>query len=178
MSEALATFLSGLDQRTESIPIQDIVQALTDLVIHFEDVERFARFSPDRYQRNLLHQGPAYQALVLCWGPKQRSPIHDHCGSACGVRVLKGVATETQFQRTTEGLVYACSSMQLREGQIIGSFDADIHQISNLQTDGRDLVTLHVYSPPLLVMNTYSLTDNTIEEYYDPIFEFSQGAGI
>jgi hypothetical protein len=50
--------------------------------------------------------------------------------------------------------------------------------MSNLQADGRDLVTLHVYSPPLVVMRKYSLTDSSIAEFVDPVREFAQGAGI
>jgi hypothetical protein len=38
-------------------------------------------------------------------------------------------------------------------------------------------VTLHVYSPPLLVMGTYSLTDRSRGE--EPmLLEFSDAAGI
>jgi DMSO/TMAO reductase YedYZ molybdopterin-dependent catalytic subunit len=44
---------------------------------------------------------------------------------------------------------------------VIGNEDGDLHQVSNLQAGSADLVTLHVYSPPLLRMTTYSLTDRT-----------------
>ncbi|MBK8271190.1 MAG: hypothetical protein IPK83_23895 [Planctomycetes bacterium] len=67
---------------------------------------------------------------------------------------------------------------ELREGQVCGSQDADIHQISNLQPGSADLVTLHVYSPPLMVMGTYSLLDQSVGEFADPVFEFCHGAGI
>lgn len=54
----------------------------------------------------------------------------------------------------------------------------DIHQVSNLQPNDAELVTLHVYSPPLFVMGTYSLTDPMRGEFRDPIFEFVAGTGI
>ena len=41
---------------------------------------------------------------------------------------------------------------KLPEGFICATQDQDIHQISNLQPGNADLVTLHIYSPPLLVM--------------------------
>ncbi len=55
--------------------------------------------------------------------------------------------------------------------------DADIHQVSNLQAEGTDLVTLHIYSPPLLRMDTYSLTDATVGEFIPMIYEM-HGSGI
>lgn len=143
-----------------------------------DDVARVARFAPDRYQRNMLHDGGRYHALILCWENGQRSPIHDHRGSACGVRVIQGVATETYFERGANGYICATRSRKLHEGQVCGSFDADIHQISNLQNGSERLVTLHVYSPPLMNMRLYSLETNRVSEFLDPIFEFAQGAGI
>jgi cysteine dioxygenase len=92
--------------------------------------------------------------------------------------VLKGTATETLFERTPAGHVYATSSRKLPTGFCCGSQDADIHQISNLEPDGGDLVTLHIYSPPLLVMGTYSLTNTAIGQFDDRIFDFSGGTGI
>src|SRR5439155_1043142 len=110
-------------------------------------------FSAERYVRNRLHDGPAYQALVLCWRNGQRSPIHNHRGSRCGVKVLRGVAVETVFAPAPNGMVYATGSRELRTGHICASSDEDIHQISNLQGGGADLITLHLYSPPLLRMD-------------------------
>jgi cysteine dioxygenase len=62
-------------------------------------------------------------------------------------------------------------------GSVCASEDDNLHQISNLQDGDADLVTLHIYSPPLLHMGTYSITDLTrgIEPMY---LEFSDGAGI
>src|SRR5207249_2304648 len=122
--------------------------------------------------------GPAYQALLLCWRNGQRSPIHDHRGSNCGVRILSGVATETVFERNENGLVYATFSREMAEGSICANSDDDIHQMSNLQPGKADLVTLHIYSPPLLHMGTYSLTSPMVQEFFDPVFAFADGDGI
>ena len=94
------------------------------------------------------------------------------------MRVLRGVATETRFTLSPNGMILATNSRELAEGSVCASQDADIHQMSNLQAGGADLVTLHVYSPPLLRMGTYSLTDRSVGEFIDPIFENCHGAGI
>ena len=76
-------------------------------------------------------------------------------------------------------MIYPVASHELAEGAITVTHDDEMHQMSNLQRDGADLVTLHVYSPPLLYMSTYSLLDGSVTRFFDPINEdFSGGAGI
>lgn len=178
MSLTVGDFLAGLDEFAERIPLEELQRRLSDLAITVDDVREYTNFGPETYQRNLMHAGPAYQALILCWRSGHRSPIHDHRDSSCGVRVLEGVATETTFDRTPEGLVYATGSHELAAGSICGNQDDGIHQMSNLQPPGEDLITLHIYSPPLLRMGMYSLTDRHRTEFLDPVVGFVAGDGI
>ncbi len=178
MSPKLRSLLEELDGWGRPIDIDSLTRILRDRGVTLEDVRGFVHFSPARYQRNLIHEGRAYHALALCWRSGQRSPIHDHSGSACGVRVLTGVMTETVFERTGEGHIYPTRTRELRAGQVCATWDADIHQVSNLQPGGADLVTLHVYSPPLLVMGTYSLTETAVGRFADPVMALADGAGI
>jgi cysteine dioxygenase len=115
--------------------------------------------------------------LVLCWKNGQRSPIHDHAGSTCGLRVLRGVMTETAFVFTPNGHVKAMGSRDLAEGAVCGTQDDDLHQISNLQAGDAELVTLHVYTPPLVWMGTYSMYD-TSRGQEPMLLEFCDAAGI
>jgi cysteine dioxygenase len=114
---------------------------------------------------------------MLCWKNGQRSPIHNHAGSACVVRVLRGTLTETVFEMAPNGHVKASFSRDIAEGGLIASEDTDIHQASNLQAGDADLVTLHVYTPPLTRMKTFSMYDLSRgqEVWYT---EFSDAAGI
>lgn len=178
LSENVSTLLTELDRYSDRIPLDVLVDRMQSIRFDFDDVAGFARFNERSYRRNLMHAGPSYHALILCWKAGQRSPIHDHAHSTCGVRVLRGVATETIFQRNAEGLIFPTSSRELAEGEVCGSQDSDIHQMSNLQTDGKELVTLHIYSPPLLRMAQYSLTSSDITEFSDQVFAFAAGDGI
>ena len=178
MELTLRQWFAELDQYLDRIPLQVLTAGLKRLSLRADELEPFVQFSPERYRRNLMHAGPAYHALVLCWRNGQRSPIHDHRGSACGVRVIRGEATETIFEMTDEGHVFPVRTRKLTEGFICATEDLDIHQISNLQAGNADLMTLHLYSPPLLVMGQYSLTDPIVREFNDEIFVFAEGAGI
>ncbi|HEX5854203.1 MAG TPA: cysteine dioxygenase family protein [Thermoanaerobaculia bacterium] len=180
MTSPLGRVFGELDAWRERIPLSDLTRTLADLQITPEDVQPFVKFDDDGYRRNLMHAGPAYQALVLCWRNGQRSPIHDHRGSNCGVRVLHGTALETVFERAKNRMIYAVRSREMKPGSICATQDDDIHQVSNLAADGGDLVTLHVYSPSLLQMGTYSLFDTEVKPFLEPVYEDAlvDGGGI
>jgi cysteine dioxygenase len=172
--QELVDYLDGLEERA---PLQHLFGELSELDIQCDDLRQHVVFSEKGYARNLVRKGPWYHLLVLCWKNGQRSPIHDHAGSSCGVRVLRGVLTETTFAFAPNGHVKAVTSRDLTAGGVTASQDDDMHQISNLQAGGADLVTLHVYSPPLLVMGTYSILD-TSRGQEPMLLEFSDAAGI
>jgi cysteine dioxygenase len=168
-----------LDTYTSRIPLAALKSWLARTSLTLDHVRPFLLFSPDHYVRNLMYAGPGYQALVLCWRSGQRSPIHDHRGSSCAVKIVSGVATETIFSQAPNGMLYATGSRQLLAGDSCASQDADVHQMSNLQPEGVDLVTLHIYSPALFRMNMYSLVDAKVKQFFDPVNEeFASGAGI
>lgn len=177
-NEKLTRLLNYLDNLTQRAPIEELDRRLRSLDLTVEDVAEYVQFNQANYRRNLVQGGPWYHLLVLCWRSGQRSPIHNHAQSTCGLKVLRGVATETRFEDSPSGLIKAVSSRDLPEGLIAATQDADMHQISNLQAEGEDLITLHIYSPPLLKMKTFSLTDRTVGEYVPEIIEHCHGSGI
>ena len=174
----LAPLFDYLDGLTRQATIEELKERISAVDITIDDVREFVRFSETQYLRNLIRSTDFYHALVLCWRSGQRSPIHNHAGSTCGFRVLAGTATETMFEPTPSKLINPVSSADLVVGAVSASQDADIHQLSNLQALETDLVTFHVYSPPLLRMDTYSLTDRAVGEFRPMILEHAQGSGI
>jgi cysteine dioxygenase len=176
-TQSLESFFAYLDALEARAEISELADRLARLTLSCADVAEQIRFSERAYARNLLRAGDWYNVLILCWKNGQRSPFHDHKGSSCAVRVLRGTATETTFEFAPNGQIWATGSRIHQIGSIVASQDADIHQISNLQAGNADLVTMHIYSPPLLWMGTYSLTDNSRGQ--EPMFlEFSEAAGI
>jgi cysteine dioxygenase len=177
MAESVQQLIGYLDRLADRAALPELTAELAALEVERDELEPFVRFSAQGYTRNLIRAGPWYNLLVLCWKNGQRSPIHDHRGSSCAVRVVDGTLTETLFEFAPNGHVKATFSRDMPPGAVIGSADIDVHQVSNLQAGGAELVTLHVYSPPLRVMGTYSLTDATRGE--EPLLlEFSDAAGI
>ena len=158
----LVDFLDGLTGRPRREQFEPLMRRLD---VTCDDLADFMIFDEQHYRRNLVCEGAHYHMLVLCWRSGQRSPIHNHAQSICGLKVLTGVATETIFERSPCGLMKAVVSRDCPAGSICVSEDSDTHQVSNLQPAGVDLATLHIYAPPLTRMETYSITDGWVGEY-------------
>src|SRR5262245_16717808 len=161
MTSKLAALLSYPASLPGRPSLPDLARHLRQLEVSHDDLAPWIRFSERGYQRNLVRAGAGYHLWVMCWRNGQRSPIHDHTGSVCAIRVLQGTATVTNFARAANGHVYATESKQHEPGSFVLTADDDLHQVSNLQGNNADLVTLHIYAPPLLRMGTYNILDTT-----------------
>jgi cysteine dioxygenase len=151
----LGRLLSELDDYCIAVPEAKLRSILRGFRPSAAELAAFRRFSARGYRRNLIHTGPGYQAWLLCWKRGQFSPIHDHTGSGCGVRVIQGVATEARFERRRDGRLTAGPALAHPTGSVIVSIDSDIH-VMGCRTDAADdLVSLHIYTPPLTGMKFY-----------------------
>ncbi len=161
MFPKLNPLLRYLDDLGERVDLPTLRRLLEDLDVTREDLAPACLFEKDEYQRNLIKETQWYELVCLCWGNGQRTPIHDHEGSSCAFLVVAGDATETRFEHTPSGLVIPVSTQVRHPGFVCASSEADIHQVANTQPEGRDLITLHIYSPQLRHFNVYSLDTPT-----------------
>ncbi len=152
--ESLVQFLNELQAR---VPITTLQQQLSRLDLTLDDLGPFMQFGESCYQRNLICQGPWYELLCICWREGQHSLIHNHAGSTCGLRIMTGSAIETTFLERADGRVQPVSKREFCPGQVCCTQDADIHQVRNISPAGGDLVTVHIYSPPLGPMRTWEM---------------------
>jgi len=146
------------------------------LLLRQRDYDCYRMFADRKYARNLVVRSSFAEMLLLCWRPGQRTPIHDHGGSVGVVAVCEGLLTETMFEHLPEGRVRPYDTYKWGPGSITGADVPDIHQLLNLQPEGRDMVTLHCYAPPLSVLNTYSPRSSRVGRWREGYF--SGGAGI
>ena len=128
---------------------------MRDVQIERAELRPYVGFKEATYARHRVHIDEFAELLVLCWRPGQRTPIHDHNGSYGSVRVLEGIMWETIFTLEAErGLVYE-RAREWSPGFVTGADIPDIHQLGNPDVSGQDLITLHLYSPPLSSLNIY-----------------------
>ncbi|HEX8292331.1 MAG TPA: cysteine dioxygenase family protein [Pyrinomonadaceae bacterium] len=139
---------------------EELSALLAGVEVADEELRPYVSFKEGTYARHRVHLGEHAELLVLCWRPGQRTPIHDHAGSCGAVRVLRGVMWETLFEMggggDGGGLAYG-SSREWTPGEVTGADVPDIHQLGNPDVSGQDLVTLHLYAPPLASLNVYKV---------------------
>ena len=150
----------------KSVPSLGEIYALVERTkIDPDDVTPYLGFKAGNYSRHRVMKNEHVEMLVLCWKPGQRTPIHDHNGSHGAVFVYEGILWETMFDYDTEAGLNYKSHRELRSGSRTGSEVPDVHQLGNPDVSGRDLITIHIYAPPLGVMKTYKLGSATVDLY-------------
>ncbi|HEY2293639.1 MAG TPA: cysteine dioxygenase family protein [Thermoanaerobaculia bacterium] len=113
--------------------------------------EKFHRAKPDSYARRLLYQDRelGFTALVMTWGPGQRTALHDHAGIWCVEGVLEGEMEVIRYELMEEKEGVCCFENRGSVHATAGSAGALIppyehHVLANSLPD-RPSLTLHVY---------------------------------
>lgn len=153
------------DEAEHPIASAELLAALDGLKIGPDDLADVVGFDDTCYRRTIVHSRPHYQVLVLCWRSGQRSPIHNHRGSSCVVRVIQGQAMETRFEATPSGRLAPTSTHEHREGETTACCGEEIHQMGNFDAPGHDLITLHIYSAPPLTWRFYEVRETTLADH-------------
>lgn len=147
--------LRALHSITEPLSEVAVRELLLQLARFPGELSAFEHFSPESYARNRVFSSRFVDLLLLCWRPGQRTPIHDHAGSTCGVYVMRGEAIEIGFSRPSQGPLIPSGSAVRAAGSLTVNRDDDIHLVANFAGPGQDLITLHCYSPPLASMRVF-----------------------
>lgn len=156
--------------------LADVYSWLERFQVDWHELSGHVAFKPGTYARHLVVRGEHAEALVLCWRPGQKTPIHDHNGSIGAIRVCKGILWETMFSLDQDGKLGYVTGREWTNGSVTGAEIPDIHQIGNPEISGQDLITLHIYAPPLGVLNTYKVGTSEIG-HYSPN-DYTDGGGI
>jgi len=85
----------------------------------------------------------------MTWLPGQGSVPHDHAGSICALRIVRGHVRESFYMPARDGLVDHDRASELVEGEVIVDASDHVHSLMNAPDAPETLVTLHVYAPPL-----------------------------
>jgi cysteine dioxygenase len=152
----LAALIAYLDSLSGRADLKKLAGLLEALAVSREDIAPVCIFGTGAYRRNTIARSEHYELLALCWRSGHTTPIHDHRGVSCAFRVIEGAGTEIRFTLTDSGLICPAQVNPMPPGYVCAAEDADIHQVANMQAPGVDLITLHIYSPPITKMHTYS----------------------
>ena len=145
--------------------LEDLNSWLANVRITSDDIKPYVGFKEGNYWRHRVCRNDAVEMLVLCWRPGHKTPIHDHNGSHGVVKVHAGVLRESIYKYdATKGLCDD-SERECQLGEVTGAGVPDIHRLGNPENSGQDLITIHVYAPPLGVLKTYKVGSPQIDLY-------------
>jgi cysteine dioxygenase len=144
------------DHGIEECDVNKLKEIMDSYSSNPDDWKKYAIFDTNKYTRNLVDDGNGkYNVIVLCWGPGQSSPIHNHPNSHCVFKVLQGQLTESRFQWPKES-----RKMELEQktnyylDQVNYMHDSiGLHKVQN-DSQG-PAMSLHIYSPPILECSTF-----------------------
>jgi len=169
VSQLIARIDEAVTLRDPDAITQRIKQELQD-AIRAGTVElpaRFHRVRPDTYARRLLHRDDAlgYTAVVMTWGPGQRTPLHDHAGIWCVEGVVEGRMDVTQFDLVGDHGGSAGAYRFEQKGSVhaeVGSAGSlippfDYHVLANALD--RPSITLHVYGGEMTTCHVFEPDD-------------------
>jgi cysteine dioxygenase len=164
-SFSLQALVEALESQKTMPALEQIYDWLTRVDVTAAEIAPYIGFKEGNYWRHRVFRNDFVEMLVLCWRPGHRTPIHDHNGSHGGVRVHEGTLWETIFHYdAVKGLEYK-TAREHTEGSVTGSDIPDIHQLGNPDVSEQNLVTIHVYAPPLGVLHTYKPGSVKIDLY-------------
>jgi cysteine dioxygenase len=162
---SLRALVAALEAQRTTPSLEQLNEWLENAELSREDLQPFVGFKEGNYWRHRICRNEFVEMLVLCWRPGHRTPIHDHNGSHGAVMVYDGVMWETTFVfDKNKGLCYQ-AGRQYGCNEVTAADVPDIHQLGNPDVSERDLITIHIYAPPLGVLRTYKAGSTDIDLY-------------
>lgn len=136
------------------------------------------RFDPEKRWHERIHRDDDVDVWVISWTPTQGTLLHDHAGSSGAFSVVSGELSEqvvTASYSDGAGLI----ELPREAGESTAFGPRYVHDVRNLSND--NAVSVHVYSPPLRLMNYYEVSESALIhigelETDDPEAEFSKQA--
>ena len=88
---SLVSLVDELDARKGVLDESTVRQLLIQATLDWPEVAPYVEPRTDTYARHWVVRRENYEVLVLTWSPSQGSVAHDHAGSLCGLKVVKGM---------------------------------------------------------------------------------------
>jgi cysteine dioxygenase len=132
----------------------EMKDALLQLDMTVEDFAHLPHSKEKPYYRKLLYQNESVELLVMKWSDIECAP-HDHGNSHGWIQVINGTSLHTVYEVDENGIPAELFNELQQHGNL---FHAPIKGIHKMQaSEDTDLITLHLYSPPITGMKVYDL---------------------
>ena len=118
-----------------------------------EAFEDFCSWSEERYTRNCIFENEKFELILICWEKDQKTPIHDHDGEECWVKVIDGTLKETLYKDTPSGPAQFKSSISVKWTISYMIDFMGYHKLENISD--RRAMSLHLYAKPIKKCNVF-----------------------
>lgn len=139
----------GLD--SQHVDVNRIQRLMANYQSNPQDWRKYAHFDSSKYTRNLVDAGNgSFNLLVLAWGPGQASPIHDHAGSHCVMKILDGQLQESLYDwpNQADTPMHCSRTTTYQPDQVTYMHDKlGLHRVGN--STAANSLSLHLYTPPI-----------------------------
>ena len=116
--------------------------------------EVFCSWSESTYTRNCIFENERFELILICWQSSHKTPIHDHGGEECWVKVIDGEFKETVYKSNEVSEVNILKTNLFKAGDISYMIDfMGCHQLKNLSS--HRALSLHLYAKPIRNCNVY-----------------------
>ncbi|WP_066255657.1 cysteine dioxygenase [Neobacillus drentensis] len=105
------------------------------------------------YNRKLLYKNKEVELLVMNWSQLECAP-HDHGNSHGWIQVLSGTSLNTVYEIRGNGLPAELFHEYHHKGKFYYAPKKAVHKMMKA-SNHTDMVTLHLYSPPITGMIVY-----------------------
>ena len=117
-------------------------QIIRSVAIPLENFQDYCFWSSSFYTRNCIFENEKFELILLCWEKDQKTPIHDHGGEQCWVKVIEGEFKETIYKSNEVSDFNILKSTLFKAGDIAYMIDfMGCHQLKNLSN--QQALSLH-----------------------------------
>jgi cysteine dioxygenase len=133
--------------------------------------DKYVSWSNECYTRNCIIYTEKFELILICWCKGHSTPIHDHDGEECWVKVIKGEFKETIYKENESGALDIVKTIISKQNQVTYMKDfMGFHSLENL-SDNKSM-SLHLYAKPIRKCRIFDAELNTFvlkELEYDTI---------
>eukprot|EP01098_Paradermamoeba_levis_P006953 TRINITY_DN2886_c0_g2_i1.p1 TRINITY_DN2886_c0_g2~~TRINITY_DN2886_c0_g2_i1.p1 ORF type:complete len:818 (-),score=190.86 TRINITY_DN2886_c0_g2_i1:222-2675(-) len=151
-----------LEVHADDIPY--MCQVIGKFNFNPKEWRKYIHFEKARYTRNLVGYDQKFTLLLLCWDKGQASPIHDHAGSSCWVKMLEGELVETRYDASDPTDLKVVKRTVMPQDSVAYIHDTiGVHKMENESTE-TPAVSLHIYAPAYVECNTFDIVNKTTKK--------------
>ncbi len=117
-------------------------------------------WSDESYTRNCIVNTEEFELILICWEKGQKTPIHDHGGEECWVKVIDGEIKETIYTKDEHERLSAVKSTISKTNDLTYMLEG-FHTLENV-SEQRSM-SLHLYAKPILNCQVFDEVTNTFK---------------